>query len=142
MYSCKPGNSLDFERAAMFSRKVASRSVYLPPESLPPTCDAARYHSYRVYHQVQTWLGNILDPTKWGWLLHKGQNMKLKPVSMRRDAAPASLLKLVKCNCHGRCDKNTCSCRKNGLSCTLACGYCKGITCTNAGVNSEEFLDD
>lgn len=142
LYSCKPGNSLDFERAAMFSRKVASRSVYLPPESLPPTCDAARYHSYRVYHQVQTWLGNILDPTKWGWLLHKGQNMKLKPVSMRRDAAPASLLKLVKCNCHGRCDKNTCSCRKNGLSCTLACGYCKGITCTNAGVNSEEFLDD
>ncbi|MPC95446.1 hypothetical protein E2C01_090658 [Portunus trituberculatus] len=66
LYSCKPGNSLDFEKAAMFSRKVASRSVYLPPESLPPTCDAATYHSYRVYHQVQTWLGNILDPTKWG----------------------------------------------------------------------------
>ena len=26
---------------------------------------------------------------------------KLKPVRMQRDAAPASLLKLVKCNCHG-----------------------------------------
>jgi len=50
LYNCKPGNSLDFERAARFSSKVASRSVYLPPESLPPTCDAARYHSYRVYH--------------------------------------------------------------------------------------------
>lgn len=145
LYNCKPGNSLDFERAARFSSKVASKSVYLPPESLPPTCDATKYHSYRVYHQVQTWQGNPLDPTKWGWFLHTtGQNVeKLKPIKMQQDAAPASLLKLVKCNCHGKCDKNTCSCRKNGLLCTLACGYCKGITCTNAAVNTEvELLDD
>ena len=144
LYCCKSGHSLDFERAARFSSKVASRSVYLPPESLPPTCDAARYHSYRAYHQVQTWLGNDLDPTKWGWLLHKVQNSaKLKTVKMQRDPAPASLLKLVKCNCYGKCDKNTCSCRKNGLVCTLACGHCKGITCTNAAVDTEaELLDD
>ena len=143
LYNCKPGNSLDFERAARFSSKVASRMVYLPPESLPPTCDAAKCHSYRVYHQVQAWLGNILDPTEWGWFLHKGQHVdNLKPVRMQRDAAPASLLKLVKCNCHGKCDKKTCSCRKSGLLCTLACGQCKGITCSNAGVNSEEQLED
>ena len=143
LYNSKPGNSLDFERAARFSSKVASRLVYLPPESLPPTCDAAKYHSYRVYHQVQTWLGNSLDPTKWGWVLYKGQHVEnLKPVRMQRDAAPASLLKLVKCNCHGKCDKNICSCRKNGLLCTLACGQCKGITCTNVGENSEEMPDD
>lgn len=24
---------------------------------LPPTSDAAKYHSFRVYHQVQAWLG-------------------------------------------------------------------------------------
>ena len=106
LYNYKPGNSLDFERAARFSSKVAPRLVYLPPESLPPTCDAAKCHSYRVYHQVQAWLGNILDPTEWGWFLHKGQHVdNLKPVRMQRDAAPASLLKLVKCNCHGKCDK-------------------------------------
>lgn len=116
LYNCKPGNSLDFERAARFSSKVASRLVYLPPESLPPTVNAAKYHSYRVYHQVQTWLGNILDPNKWGWLLHKAQHVEyLKPVRMQRDAAPESLLKLVKCNCHGMD-------WKNGLLCTLACG--------------------
>ena len=138
LYSCKPEHSLDFERAARFSSKVASRSMYLPPGSLPPTCDTARYHSYRVYHQVQTWLGNDLYPTKWGWLLHKGQNVdRLKPVKMRMDPAPASLLKLVKCNCHGKCDKNSCSCYKNGLLCSLACGHCKGITCNNAAVNNE-----
>ena len=138
LYSCKPGHSLDFERAARFSSKVASRSMYLPPESLPPTCDAVRYHSYRVYHQVPTWLGNDLDPTKWGWLLHKSPNVeRLKPVKMRMDPAPATLLKLVKCNCHGKCDKNSCSCYKNGLVCSLACGHCKGITCNNAAVNNE-----
>ena len=47
----------------------ASRSTYLLPQSLPTTNDAAKYHSYRVYHQVQTWLGNILDPTEWGLVL-------------------------------------------------------------------------
>ena len=103
LYNRKPGNSLDFERAARFSSKVASRSVYLPPESLPPTCDAAKYHSYRVYHQVQTWQGNNLDPTKWGWFVHKGQNVKkLKSVKIQTDADLATLLKLVKCNCHGK----------------------------------------
>ena len=137
LYSCKPGHSLDFERAARFSSKVASRSTYLLPESLPP-CDAVRYHSYRVYHQVPTWLGNDLDSTKWGWLLHKSPNVeRLKPVKMRMDPVPASLLKLVKCNCHGKCDKNSCSCYKNGLVCSLACGHCKGITCNNAAVNNE-----
>ena len=65
---------------------------------------------------------------------------KFKRVRMQRDAAPASLLKLVKCNCHGMCDKNTCSYRKNGLLCILACGHCKGITCTNVGVNSEAIM--
>ena len=133
LYSCKPGNSLDFQRAATFSSKVASRSAYLPPESLPPTCDAAKYHSYRVYHQVQTWLGNILEPTEWGWVLHKSQNVeRLKPIRMQKDPAPASLLKLIKCNCQGKCEKKTCSCRKNALPCSLACGHCKGITCSNA----------
>ena len=33
-------------------------------------------------------------------------------------------------------------CGKNGLRCTLACGQCKGITCSNVGVKSEEILDD
>ena len=62
LYSCKPGHSLDFERAARFSSNVAPRSMYLPPESLPPTCDVARYHSYRVYHQVHTYLAG-----HWSW---------------------------------------------------------------------------
>ena len=120
------------ERVSKFTEKVVSSSSYLPPERLPPTSDAARFHSHRVYHQVQAWLGNNMDAVEWGWELRKAYNrMILKPCRMGQVAAPASLLKIIRCNCNGKCDKNTCSCTKNGLQCTLACGQCKGIACTN-----------
>jgi hypothetical protein len=112
-------------------------------DSLPPTCDASRYHSYRFYHQVQTWLGNLLYPLLWGWTLSQSQNsFRLKPIRLMMEPAPASLLKLVKCNCQGKCEKNSCSCRKNGLLCSLACGQCKGITCTNISYSSDEIVNE
>ena len=113
IYGCSPTSDLDFERAAKFSEKVVSSSSYLPPERLPPTSDAARFHSLRVYLQVQTWLGNNMEATEWRWLLHQAHNgFVLKPKKMEKVAAPASLLKIIRCNCTGNCDKNTCSCRK------------------------------
>ena len=124
---------LNLERAAKFTEKVVSRSAYLPPERLPPTSDAGRFHSRRVYLQVQAWIGNNLKAEEWGWDLCTTQRGSiLKPHRMNQDAAPTSLLQIVCCNCGGKCDKNTCSCRKNGLLCTLACGHCKGTICMNA----------
>ena len=67
IYGCKPGMDLNFERASRSSEKVFSSSCYLPPEHLPPTSDAARFHSYKVYLQVQAWLGEEMEPTWWGW---------------------------------------------------------------------------
>lgn len=143
IYGCKFGFDLNFERASKFMGKVASSSCYLPPERLPPTSDATRFHSQRVYLQVQAWLGNTMEAIKWGWVLRKTQHGSiLKPYIMEQPAAPASLLKIIKCNCSGKCDKNTCSCRKNGLKCSLACGQCKGITCTNGETyDSSEIID-
>ena len=64
--------------------------------------------------------------TEWGWVLRKTRlRTILKPNRMEQAAAPAFLLKMVQCDCTGNCDKNTCSCKKNGLQCTLACGQCK-----------------
>ena len=112
---------------------------------LPPTCDASRFHSRRVYLQVQIWLGHELDPTKWGWDIQKKNSQIdiMKPHKMDNSAAPDNFLKIIKCNCAGKCDKNTCSCRKHALLCTSACGQCKGITCTNVGEDSEpaELMD-
>lgn len=132
LYGAPQGSDLNFERAAKFSEKVVSSSSYLPPERLPPTSDAGRFHSYRVYLQVQGWLGNNMPPTEWGWgLQNQLRGPVLKPKRMMQAAAPACLLKIIRCNCAGRCNKNTCSCKKNALHCTMACGHCKGITCTN-----------
>lgn len=41
--------------------------IKLDLASLPPTKGSAKYHSFRVYHQVQEWLGNQLPPEMWGW---------------------------------------------------------------------------
>ena len=127
LYGCPDLNS---GRVSKFTEKVLSTSNYVPPERLPPTDEAARFHSRRVYHQVQAWKGNELDPEEWGWKKDEATG-QLRPKRMEQAAAPASLLKIIRCNCTGRCDRNTCSCRKNMLKCTLACGKCKGITCAN-----------
>ena len=71
IYSCKLGKDLNFECASRFFEKVVSSSCYLPPEHLPPTSDAARFHSYRVYFQVHAWLGEEMEPTEWSWDIQK-----------------------------------------------------------------------
>ncbi len=67
LYGCKPTADLDFECASRINEKVVSNSAYLPPERLPLTSDAARFHSRRVYHQVHEWTWNSFDATELGW---------------------------------------------------------------------------
>ena len=55
--------------------------------SLPPTETAAKFHSFRTFHQVQKWLGNELQPTEWGW---KRTINGLTPITTDKD--PALLL--------------------------------------------------
>ena len=44
-----------------FATKVAKSSTTVEVHSLPPTTDAAKYHSFQVYCQVQEWMGNSVD---------------------------------------------------------------------------------
>ena len=53
LYGGTPGDSLDTLRLQSFYKKVSSSTTAVHPRSLPPTSAAARYHSFRVYHQVQ-----------------------------------------------------------------------------------------
>ena len=46
---------------------------------------------------------------------------------IQRDPAPASLLKLIKCNCSGKFDKNTFPCRMHDLSCSLDFSQCNSV---------------
>ena len=60
---------------------------------------------------------------------------------MSREAAPEQLLRTIRCNCGGKCDRKSCTCLKNGLLCTTACGQGKGVSCLNVQVNSSESKD-
>ena len=98
-------------------------------EKLPPTNSAAKHHSYRVYLQVQLWLGNdTIQATDWGWELNNG---KLYPRKMDTLPAPKALMKILKCGCTQNCDTNKCTCKKNGLFCTELCDNCTSGNCIN-----------
>ena len=108
---------------------MGTAQSFVHPKCLPPTAAAAKFHSLRTYFQVQEWKeNNKLKPCDFGWIIRDG---KLHPLTTDLPPAPANVLKLSKCSCAGSCSK-LCSCRKNGLECSLACKNCKGLTCTNS----------
>ena len=115
-------------RAKTFLTKVKNKNI-VKPSGLPPTSDEATLHAYRVYHQVQAWLDVDKNPLTWGWCL-KGN--ELFPVMSTLPHAPSFLLSYIRCGCKADgCNTNRCSCRKNGLPCTLACLHCNGCSCGN-----------
>ena len=57
-------------RLKKFEQNVIKSLKSVNVQKLPPPPSAAKYHSYRVYYQVQVWLGNeTLKTTDWGWEL-------------------------------------------------------------------------
>ena len=46
IYGCTSSPSLNAARVARFQIKVATSAEYVSPEKLPPTYDAAVFHSY------------------------------------------------------------------------------------------------
>jgi len=140
LYKGKPGDKLDFLKLQRFHQKVGSSTSCVKPEVLPPTSAAAKFHSMRVYLQVQQWIAprDDMKPDDWGWYKKDG---KYLPVLTDKEAAPKELLEVVRCNCHMGCSTRQCSCRKNGLDCSTGCGQCRGI-CTNVTTLEDEATND
>ena len=120
-------------RKRKFEKNVIKSLKHVDIQVLPPTNDAAKYHSFRVYHQVQVWQGNEnLKPTEWGW---KEVNDQLFPRTMDKAPAPDSLMKIIKCGCTLNCDTNKCTCKKHGLFCTDLCENCNEGNCINVDIS-------
>jgi hypothetical protein len=138
VYKGQEGDTLDYLRLQQFQQKVGSSSSLVRPEVLPPTSAAAAYHSMRVYLQVQEWMGNgdNMNPNAWGWYK---QSAKYLPVLTDKEAAPAALLQVVRCNCKTGCSTRHCTCRKNGLDCSAGCGNCRGV-CSNIAILDDEEM--
>ncbi|KAL5008926.1 hypothetical protein ScPMuIL_014507 [Solemya velum] len=67
IYRGKQGESLNALRLSRFVQKVAESKRIVEPSSLLPTSSSAKFHTLRVYHQVQHWKGIALPPEEWGW---------------------------------------------------------------------------
>ena len=132
LYNGRSDESLHFLHYTRFCLKFATGNTCVQPESLPPTSAAARFHSLRVYHQVQQWKGTNLQPQEWGWELRSGKHL---PVRTKLPPAPPFLLEVI------RCSWKT-DCHKNGLDGSAACGACKGVSCSNTPVVVLAVEDD
>ena len=129
LYGSSEGN-LNALRYKKFCKQISTNRVYVEPKWLPPTSSAVKYHFFRVYFQVQQWMGNAdIDPCDWGWYVVAG---KLAPVMSDMKPAPQALLKIIRCACKSDCRTKRCTCRKYGLSCTSMCVGCSGSSCSNA----------
>lgn len=126
--------SLNDLRLEHFFGKVTDKTA-IHPRTLPPTSSSAMFHSFRVYHQVQEWMGNSLPPEEWGWSI---QDSCLIPINSDQDPAPQSLLELVRCHCKSGCGTMRRKCHCQGLDCSLACSQCRGV-CLNM---SAQHLDE
>ena len=126
---------LDHLRYQKFVHKANVSRAVVQVQTLPPTSSAARFHSRRVYLQVQLWLDRPMNAVEWGWSRVDG---KLAPLKTDLPAAPERLLTIIRCSCKVNCESKRCTCRKHGLSCSSACGECKGTSCSNIHTKDEE----
>ena len=125
--------SLNELRMKQFLDKTSNTSVPINPKSLPPTEDACKYHSLRVYHQILTWKGIPADPLDFGW---EKKGSFLYPITTRHPAAPDNVLKVVRCSCKTGCKTMACSCRKLSLPCSIVCKNCSADMCVNLPLNT------
>lgn len=57
------------DRASLDELRTVNKSLRsVDVTDLPPTSNAAKYHSLRVYYQLHVWLENSdIKPHDWGW---------------------------------------------------------------------------
>ncbi|ELT93782.1 hypothetical protein CAPTEDRAFT_190961 [Capitella teleta] len=128
VFGAKSRTSSNDLRYQLLCKKIARKNKYVQPCTLPPTSAASKFHSDRVYLQVQQWRKNeSLSPCEWGWKIVDS----VMPIMTDVPAAPAVLLSMICYSCQGDCSTLRCSCRKNGLECTTACSECRGNSCSN-----------
>ena len=98
LYGGSEDERLDALRYTRFRESVVSSTKYVEARSLPPTSAAAKFHSLRVYYQVQEWRGHAsdMDPEQWG---RKNSSGQLLPIKTDMPPAPMDLLRLFRCNC-------------------------------------------
>ena len=78
VYNGTSAESLDYLCYKRFCEKVATNTMCIHLQTLPPTSSAAKYHSLHVYFQIQEWKGCSaeMQPLEWGRKKSEGKLMQ------------------------------------------------------------------
>ena len=126
LYNGRSDESLDSLRYSRFCQKITTGTSSVQPECLPPTSAAAVYHSLRVYHQVQQWRGVALPPQDWGWKLVDG---RLLPLRTDYQQLTRLCWRLLGATVNLTVAPRDVHAENMGW---VACGTCRGQSCTNS----------
>ena len=118
LYNGNPHHGINVLMYEKLCVKSATSTVPVQPGPLSPTSGSVKYHSLRVYHQIQEWLGVEMSYVDWGWKLSAGN---LLPIMTDLQPAPQKFLKIVRCVCKSACDTMCRSCRKHEMTCSTSC---------------------
>ena len=89
-------------------------------ETLPPIGSATKYHSFRTYFPIIQWMRESnLRAVDWDWAV---KSNKFIPVLTDLEAAPQSILEIIRCQCKTDFLSRRIGCRKNNFPCTYSCG--------------------
>ena len=130
IYNGKKTDTLNALRHKKYCDKVSTSLAQVDPKALPPTAAAAKFHSKRVFLQINQWKDSDCDmlPEEWGCMRTE---TGFYPTTTDKAPAPGELLKMIRCNCTTDCGSARCSCQKHGMKCSVACGHCRGSSCSN-----------
>ena len=141
LYGKHNAGSLDELRYVSYKRRLHSntKKKKVDPRKLPPSSAAASFHSLRVYHQVQEWRENDLDPLEFGWYQMED---RLEPLTFEGPIAPPHILSTILCKCKKTNYKSgNCACNALGLRCTEVCEC--GVNCDNhAPITTNEVFEE
>jgi hypothetical protein len=138
LYNGIGSNNINETRYNMFCKRLDLQS-----HQLPPTRAALAFHIKRANYQCYLWKNALeaiipgQNPEGQGWRLADGQ---LEVVWTNMAPAPSAVMELISCACNGTCQTRRCSCVKNALPCTDACG-CRE-DCVNSRSDDLESDDD
>ena len=65
LYNGNPHHGINVLRYGKLCMKVTTSTVPVQPGALPHTSGSVKYHSLRVYQQIQEWLGGQMAYVDW-----------------------------------------------------------------------------
>lgn len=79
LYNGAPYEELNVLRYRKFAARVLTNKTCVQIHTLPPTSNAASFHSQRAYLQMKMWMNeDNLNPCEWGWKVANGNLVPVK----------------------------------------------------------------